>query len=102
MCRFHGPRRADRGWWGATARHLAALTLLPLAEQLLDRARERRLEIDQLRPRRGHDDPDHAVVVERTHLGLPDDALFGRHLVGAGCLEVLVRDAIDVVELGPT
>src|SRR5256885_9771512 len=44
-----------------------SLTFLPLPHQLLDRARQRRLEVDQLRPRRGHDDPDHAVV-ERTHL----------------------------------
>src|ERR671920_883219 len=49
----------------ATARRSAALTLLPLPDQLLDRARQSRLEVDQLRPVRGHDDPDHAVVVER-------------------------------------
>src|SRR6266545_6147127 len=55
----------------ATARRSAALTLLPLPDQLLDRARQSRLEVDQLRPVRGHDDPDHAVVVERTHLRLP-------------------------------
>src|SRR5687767_7121854 len=78
----------------ATARRSAALTLLPLPDQLLDRARQSRLEVDQLRPRRGHDDPDHAVAVKRTHLRLPLDPLLGRHLVGAGRLEILVRDAI--------
>src|SRR5688572_15603329 len=51
----------------ATARRSAALTLLPLPDQLLDRAWQSRLEVDQLRPRRGHDDSDHAVAVERTH-----------------------------------
>src|SRR5690348_3007498 len=75
-----------------TARRSAALTLLPLPDQLLDRARQRRLEVDQLRPRRGHDDADHAVVVERTHLRLPCDPLLGRHLVGAARLEIFVRD----------
>src|SRR5918992_2341987 len=85
-----------------TARCSAALTLLPLPDQLLDSARQSRLEVDQLRPVRGHDDPDHAVVVERTHLRLPLDPLLGRHLVAAGRLEILVRDAIDEVELGPT
>ena len=45
----------------ATARRSAVLTRLPLPDQLLDRARQSRLEIDQLRPARGHDDPDHAV-----------------------------------------
>src|ERR687898_3209401 len=74
-----------------TARRSGALTLVPLPDQLLDRARQRRLEVDQLRPRRGHDDPDHAVV-ERTHLRLPLDPLLGRHLVGAARLEILVRD----------
>src|SRR3990170_4249484 len=77
------------------------LTLGPLPDQLLDRARQRRLEVDQLRPGRGHDDPDHAVVVERTHLRLPLDPLLGRHLVAAGRLEILVRDAIDEVQFGP-
>src|ERR671910_949603 len=86
----------------ASARRSGTLALLPLPDQLLDRARQRRLEVDQLRPRRGHDDPDHAVVVERTHLRLPLDPLLGRHLVGAGRLEILVRDAIDEVQLGPT
>src|SRR3954451_13145536 len=85
----------------ATGRRSGALTLAPLPGQLLDRARQRRLEVDELRPRRGHDDPDHAVV-ERTHLCLPLDPLLGRHLVGAVHLEVLVRDAIDDVQLGPT
>ena len=50
----------------ATARGSAVLTLLPLPEQFLDRARQSRLEVDQLRPARRHDDPDHAVVLERT------------------------------------
>src|SRR5205823_2011169 len=86
----------------ATARRSAALTLLPLPDQLLDRARQSRLEVDQLRPVRGHDDPDPAVVVERTHLRLPLDPLLGRNLVGAARLEILVRDAIDEVQLGPT
>src|SRR3712207_1339333 len=85
----------------ATARRSGALTPLPLPDQLLDRARQRRLEVDQLRPRRGHDDPDHAVV-ERADLGLPLDSLLGRHLVRAVDLEVLVRDAVDDVQLGPT
>src|SRR5688500_19681554 len=75
----------------ATARRSGALTLVPLPDQLLDRARQRRLEVDQLRPRRGHDDPDHAVV-ERADLGLPLDPLLGRHLVGAVHLEILVRE----------
>ncbi len=56
----------------ATARRSGALTLVPLPGQLPDRARQSRLEVDQLRPRRGHDDPDHAVV-ERTQLRLPVD-----------------------------
>src|SRR4029453_640821 len=86
----------------ATARRSAVLTLLPLSDQFLDRARQRRLEVDQLSPVWGHDDPDHAVVVERTHLSLPLDPLLGRHLVGAGRLEIVVRDAIDEVQLGPT
>src|ERR687894_3040898 len=86
----------------ATARRSGALTLLPLPDQLLDRARQRRLEVDQLRPPRGHDDPDHAVVVERTHLRLPLDPLLGRPRVGAAPLEILIRDAIDDVQLGPT
>src|ERR1700730_13027723 len=86
----------------ATARCSGALTLLPLPEQLLDRARQSRLEVDQLRPGRGHDDPDHAVVVERTHLHLPVDPLLGGHLVGAARLEILVRDAVNDVQLGPT
>src|ERR687898_3514932 len=85
----------------ATARRSGALTLVPLPDQLLDRARQRRLEVDQLRPRRGHDDPDHAVV-ERTHLRLPLDPLLGCHRVGAAHLEILIRDAIDDVQLGPT
>src|SRR5215211_3895361 len=85
-----------------TARRSAALTLLPLPDQLLDRARQSRLEVDQLRPVRGHDDPDHAVVVERTHLSLPLDPLLGGYLVAAGRLEILVWDAIDEVQLGPT
>src|SRR5918993_3128286 len=83
-----------------TARRSGALTLVPLPDQLLDRARQSRLEVDQLRPRRGHDDPDHAVV-ERTHLRLPLDPLLGRHLVAAVHLEVLVGDAVDDVQLGP-
>src|SRR6266508_1898609 len=78
-----------------------ALTFLPLPDQLRNRAREGRLEVDQLHPRRDHDDPDHAVV-ERTDLGLPLNPLLGRHLVGAVHLEVLVRDALDDVQLGPT
>src|SRR5215207_1379011 len=86
----------------ATGARSAVLTLLPLPDQLLDRARQSRLEVDQLRPRRGHDDPDHAVAVKRAHLRLPLDPLLGRHLVAAGRLEILVRDAIDEVELGPT
>src|SRR5215212_2684665 len=85
----------------STARRSGTLTLLPLPDPLLDRARQRRLEVDQLRPRWGHDDPDHAVV-ERTDAGLPLDPLLGRHLVGAARLEVLVRDAIDDVQLDPT
>src|ERR671911_562764 len=85
----------------APARRSGALTLVPLTDQLLDRARQSRLEVDQLRPRRGHDDPDHAVG-ERTHLRLPVGPLLGRHLVGAARLEVLIRDAIDDVQLGPT
>src|SRR5215216_5160263 len=84
----------------ATARRSGALTLFPLPDQLLDRARQRRLEVDQLRPRRGHDDPDHTVV-ERTDLGLPLDPLLGRHLVAAVHLEVLIRDALDHFQFGP-
>ena len=38
-----------------------ALTFVPLPDQLLHRTREGRLEVDQLRPRRHDDDPDHAV-----------------------------------------
>src|SRR5688572_6841539 len=86
----------------ATARRSGALTLVPLPDQLLDRARQSRLEVDQLGPGRGHNDPDHAVVVERTYLRLPLDPLLGRHLVGAARLEILVRNAIDDVQLGPT
>jgi hypothetical protein len=41
-------------------------------------------------------------VVERTHLRLPLDPLLGRQLLGTGRLEILVRDAIDEVQLGPT
>ncbi len=77
------------------------LTRLTLADQLLDRARQRRVEVDQLGPRRGHDDADHAVV-ERADLGLPLDPLFGRHLVAGVHLEVLVGDAVDDVQLGST
>src|SRR5919199_3297306 len=86
----------------ATARRSAALTPLPLPDQLLDRARQSRLEVDQLRQRRGHDDPDHAVAVERTHLRLPLDPLLGRHLVGAVHVEELLGNALDDVQLGPT
>src|SRR5215207_7280113 len=45
---------------------LGALTLVPLPGQLLHRAREGGLEVDQLRPRRGDHDPDHAVIKRRT------------------------------------
>ena len=55
-----------------TERHSAALALLPLPDQLFDRARQSRLEVDHLRPGGSHDDPDHAVVVER--MGLTSDA----------------------------
>src|SRR5215218_5927463 len=78
-----------------------ALTFVPLPGQLFHRAGEGRLEVDQLRPRRHDDDPDHAVV-DRPHLGLPRDPLLGRHLIGAVHLQVLVRDALDDVQLGPT
>ena len=71
-----------------------------LERPLVDGARQRRVKVDQLRPGRGHHDPDHAVV-ERAHLRLPADPLLGRHLVGAVHLEVLVRDAVDDVQLGP-
>ena len=33
--------------------------------------------VDQLRPGRGHDDPDHAVTVKRTHLRFPFNPLLG-------------------------
>ena len=103
--RVHSGDGAARGFStsnaGGCAAAQARLTLFPLPDQLLDRARQRRLEVDQLRPGRGHDDPDHAVV-ERTHLRLPLDPLLGGHLVGGVRLEVLVRDAIDVVQLGPS
>jgi hypothetical protein len=79
-----------------------ALTLLPLPDQLLHRAWQSRLEVDQLRPRRGHDDPDHAIAVKRTHLRLPLDPLLGRHFVAAVHLEIFVRDAIYLVKLGST
>src|SRR6478736_8268512 len=72
----------------------AASALLAPADQLLDSARQSRLEVDQLHPARGDDDPDHALVVERTHLRLPLDALLRGHLVGAVRLEVLLRDAV--------
>src|SRR5262245_43961154 len=78
-------------------RRSAALTLLAPPNQLLDRARQSRLEVDQLRPGRYHDDPDHTVVIERPHLRLPFDPLLSCHLIGAGGLEILVRDAIDEV-----
>src|SRR5829696_10235566 len=77
----------------------SALTFIPLPGQLRNRAREGRLEVDQLRPGRGHDDPDHAVI-ERADLGLPLDPLLGRHRVGAVHLEELIRDAVDDVQLG--
>src|SRR5919107_436255 len=71
-------------------RNLAiALAFVPLPDQLLDCAGEGRLEVDQFCPRRRHDDPDHAVI-QRTDLGLPLDALLGRHLVAAVHLQVLV------------
>jgi len=54
----------------------------PLPGQLLDRARQSRLEVDQLRPRRGHDDPDHAVI-ERADVGLPLDRLLPSQSVNA-------------------
>ena len=56
------------------------LAFLTSAHELLDRARERLLEVDQLRPRRLDDDPDHRVV-QRPDLGLPLGPLLGRHLV---------------------
>src|SRR5215207_7706759 len=102
--------QTDRTTESMTERGVVAITdasrsgtlpFVPLPDQLLDRTRQRRLEVDQLRPRRGHDDADHAVV-ERTHLRLPLDPLLGCHLVGAARLEVLVRDAIDDVQLDPT
>src|SRR3954465_8658472 len=83
-------------WWCS-----AVLPFVPLPDQFLDRTREGRLEVDELRPGRGHDDPDHAVV-ERADLGLPLDPLLGRHLVSAIHLQVLVRDALDDVQLGLT
>src|SRR3712207_8561601 len=61
----------DRGFYTveqAAVPRSGALPLLPLPDQLLDRARQRRLEVDQLRPRRGHDDPDHAVDRKSTRL----------------------------------
>src|SRR6266542_3401163 len=85
----------------ATGRRSGAPALVPLPDQLLDCARQSRLEVDQLRPCRGHDDPNHAVV-ERTHLRLPLDPLLARHRVGPVHLEILVRNAVDNVELGPT
>jgi len=81
-----------------------ALTFVPLPGQFLDRAREGRLEVDQLRPRRGHDDADHAVV-ERADVGVPLDPLIGRHLVGAAAAiraheEVrFERTTLEVAEL---
>src|SRR6266480_6679553 len=80
-----GLRRGRSTPTRATAWRSGALTLVPLPDQLLDRARQSRLEVDQLRPRRGHDDADHAVV-ERADPGLPLDPLLGRHLVGAARL----------------
>src|SRR6187397_1531744 len=78
-----------------------ALTFVALSDQLFYRTRKGRLEVDQLRPRRNNDDPDHAVV-ERTYVGLPLDSLLGRHCVAAVYLEVLVRDALNDVQLGPS
>src|SRR4051812_44267764 len=54
----------DLSWRTARTPYMGsgALTLLPLPDQLLDRARQRCLEVDQLCPRWGHHDADHAVV----------------------------------------
>src|SRR3954449_1080444 len=77
------------------------LTFGPLPDQLLDRGGQGGFEVDEFRPGRGDDDPDHAVV-ERADLGFPLDALLGCHLVAAVHLQILVRDAVDDVQLGPS
>ena len=79
----------------ATARGSAVLTLLPLPEQFLDRARQSRLEVDQLRPARRHDDPDHAVAVAAMRAGLIDEYTIVTHpvLVGGGTPFFTVLDS---------
>ena len=71
----------------------------PLADELLDRARQRRLEVDRFAHVGRDDDANHAVV-ERTHLGLPFDPLLRGHLIAAVHLQVLVRDPVNDVQFG--
>src|SRR5690606_41211027 len=77
----------------------AALACLLTPDELLDGAGQRRLEVDELGPGRRDDDAHHPVV-ERPDAGLPLGPLLGGHPVGAARLEVLLGDAVDLVELG--